>query len=132
MKITHSNFNDLFKKKQDNMCTSGPVFNNRMQNLVASLKQMYAYQWNVEISKHRGRWMRFWGPVRLVYTLHFFLLKCLCKARKMSYHVLVCPTHIVLCFCFICLRLVYLMLPVSLDCPFLIVLSVFSNVYCIR
>ena len=61
--------------------------------------------------------MRFWGPVRLVYTLHFFLLKCLCKARKMSYHVLVCPTHVVWCFCFICLRLVYLMLPVSLDCP---------------
>ena len=52
-------------------------------------------------------------------SLHppFFLLKCLCQARKMSYHVLVCPTHIVLYFCFICLRLVYLMLPVSLDCP---------------
>jgi hypothetical protein len=28
-----------------------------------------------------------------------------------------------------CLRLVYPLLPVSLDCPFLIVLSVFSNVY---
>jgi hypothetical protein len=27
-------------------------------------------------------------------------------------------------FCFVCLRLVYLMLPVSLDCP-----SVFSNVF---
>ena len=104
MKITHNNFNDLFKKKQkkqDNMCTSGPVFNCRMQNLVASLKQMYAYQWNIEISKH--------SP--------FLLLKCLYQARKMSYHVLVCPTHIVLCFCFVCLRLVYLMLPVSLDCP---------------
>ena len=35
----------------------------------------------------------------------------------------------ILCFCFVCLRLVYLMLPVSLDCPLLIVLSVFSNVY---
>ena len=31
--------------------------------------------------------------------------------------------------CFVCLRLVYLMLPVSLDCQFLIVPSVFSNVY---
>ena len=31
-----------------------------------------------------------------------------------------CPTHIVLCFCFVFLRLVYPMLPVSLDCPFLI------------
>ena len=35
----------------------------------------------------------------------------------------------VLCFCFICLPLVYPMLPVSLDCPFLIASSVFSNVY---
>ena len=40
-----------------------------------------------------------------------------------------CPTHIVLCFCFACLRLVYPMLPVSLDCPFFFVPSVFSNVY---
>ena len=37
--------------------------------------------------------------------------------------------HIVLCFCFVCFRLVYPMLPVSLDCPLLIVFSVFSNVY---
>ena len=29
-----------------------------------------------------------------------------------------CPPNIVLCFCFIFLRLVYHMLPVSLDCPF--------------
>ena len=28
-----------------------------------------------------------------------------------------CPTHIVLCFCFVCSRLVYPM-PISLDCPF--------------
>ena len=32
-------------------------------------------------------------------------------------------------FCFVFLRLVYPMLPVSLDCPFLIAPSVFSNVY---
>jgi hypothetical protein len=31
--------------------------------------------------------------------------------------------------CFVFLRLVYPMLPVSLDCQFLIVPSVFSNVY---
>ena len=37
--------------------------------------------------------------------------------------------HILCCvFCFVCLRL-YPMLPVSLDCPFLIVPSVFSNAY---
>jgi hypothetical protein len=32
-------------------------------------------------------------------------------------------------FCFVCLRPVYPMLPVSLDCPFLIAPSVFSNIY---
>ena len=38
--------------------------------------------------------------------------------------------HILCCvFCFVCLRLVYPMLPVSLDCPLLIDPSVFSNVY---
>jgi hypothetical protein len=37
----------------------------------------------------------------------------------------------ILCFCFVFLRLVYLMLPVSLDCPFFIAPSVFSNVYSI-
>jgi len=46
--------------------------------------------------------------------------------------VLWCPTHIALCFCFVCLRLVYPMLPVSLDCPFLVASSVFSNVYFIN
>ena len=40
-----------------------------------------------------------------------------------------CPTHIVLCFCLAFLRLVYPMLPVSLDCPFLIAPSVFSYIY---
>jgi hypothetical protein len=35
----------------------------------------------------------------------------------------------VLCFCFVSLRLVYPILPVSLDCSFLIAPSVFSNVY---
>ena len=40
-----------------------------------------------------------------------------------------CPTHIVLCFCFVFLHLVYPVLPVSLHCHFLIVPLVFSNVY---
>ena len=31
--------------------------------------------------------------------------------------------------CFVFLRLVYPMLPVSLECPFVIALSVFSDVY---
>jgi hypothetical protein len=47
-----------------------------------------------------------------------------------QYHISIarvkwCPIHIV----FSCLRLVYTMLPVSLDCPFLIALVVLSNVY---
>jgi hypothetical protein len=37
--------------------------------------------------------------------------------------------HIVLCFCFVFLCLVYRMLPVSLDCPCFIAPSIFSNVY---
>ena len=38
------------------------------------------------------------------------------------------PTRLVLCFCFVVLRLVYPTLPVSLDCPFLIAPSVVANV----
>jgi hypothetical protein len=34
------------------------------------------------------------------------------------------------CSCFVCLRLVYPVLPVSFDCPVLITPSIFSNVYC--
>jgi hypothetical protein len=40
-----------------------------------------------------------------------------------------CPPHIVLCLRVVFRRLVYSMLPVSLDCPFLITSSVSSNVY---
>ena len=47
--------------------------------------------------------------------------------------VCVCLTHIVLCFCFVFLYcLVYPMLPLSLDCLFLIAPSVFSNIYLIN
>ena len=42
--------------------------------------------------------------------------------------VLWCPTHIVLCFRFVCLRLVYPMFPDYQECQFLIASSVFSNV----
>ena len=37
---------------------------------------------------------------------------------------ILCLKHIVLYFCFVCLNLVYPMLPVSLDCSFLIAPSV--------
>ena len=56
---------------------------------------------------------------RVVFSIMLFMLVC---AKW-------CPTHIVLCFCFIFLRLVFPMLPVSLECLFLIDPSVFSNVY---
>ena len=38
----------------------------------------------------------------------------------------------ILCFCIVFLRLVYTMLPVSLDCPLLTAPSVFSNIYCLK
>jgi hypothetical protein len=41
---------------------------------------------------------------------------------------IVCPTHFVLCFCFVCLRFVYPVLRVSLDSPCLIATTVLSNV----
>ena len=50
-------------------------------------------------------------------------LRCLCL-----FVVYRCPTRVVLCCCFACLRLMYPVLPVSMDCPFFIAPSVFSNV----
>ena len=57
-----------------------------------------------------------------VFTLFMFLFIC----------VWWCPTHIVPCFSFVFLRIVCPVLPVSQDYPFLIDLSVFSNVYFYR
>ena len=61
----------------------------------------------------------------------FFTSSCLYESSCLVYVVCVlwCQTHIVLCFCFVFLRFVYPVLPVSLDCPYLIAPSVFSNVY---
>ena len=42
--------------------------------------------------------------------------------------IVVSSTYCVVFLCFVCLRPVYSMLPVSLDCPFLIAPSVFSNI----
>ena len=52
----------------------------------------------------------------ILFTYIFFCSSC-------------CQTHIALCFCFICFRLMYPMMPVSLTCPFLISYLIFSNVY---
>ena len=58
---------------------------------------------------------------------------CSYEGSCLIYVICVClrPEHIVLCFCFVFLRLVYPMMPVSLDCPFLNPPLVFSNVYLI-
>ena len=55
--------------------------------------------------------------VKVLFTLFVFV------------YVYWCLTHIMLYFCFVCLRLVCPMLPDSLDCPYLIASSVFSDVY---
>jgi hypothetical protein len=54
----------------------------------------------------------------------FLTFVCVCLFADSSLQ------HILCCICcFVCPRLVCLLLPVSLDCPFLIASSVFSNVY---
>jgi hypothetical protein len=59
--------------------------------------------------------------------LFIHIVLCFCfVCRRLVYPML--PVSLD-CFCFVYLRLVYPMLPVSPDCPFLIASSVFSNVY---
>jgi hypothetical protein len=78
------------------------------------------------------------SEIRVVMSIAIYAYK-LCSVRRLYFQLLVggtcliyvicvcvlwCQTHMVFCFCFACP-----MLPVSLDCPCLIVPSVFSNVY---
>jgi len=59
------------------------------------------------------------------------LLQFVCRRAHVLFTLFVfvcvqwCSTHLVLCFCFVFLRLVYLMLPIALDFPILIDRSVF-------
>jgi len=76
------------------------------------------------------RWLRICSVCRshkflLLYLLLFVggLLSYLCHLCLLTYSGV---QHIL---CFVFLRLVYPMLPVSLDCPFLIATTIFSNVY---
>jgi hypothetical protein len=79
-------------------------------------------------------WHPLWCPhqndVRFVFTS-----SCCSRRAHVLFTLFVldcvkwCPTYIVLCFCFVFLRLVYPMLSVSLDCPFLVAPLVFFNVY---
>jgi hypothetical protein len=48
-----------------------------------------------------------WSPVVCKWAHPLFTVMCVCLR-------IVCPTHVVLCFSFVFLRLVYTMLPVSL------------------
>ena len=71
-------------------------------------------------------------------TIRFvFTSSCLSAGSYLIYVICVClrivvsNTHCVV-FCFVCLRFVYPMLPISLDCPFLIASSIFSNVSAIK
>ena len=43
-----------------------------------------------------------------------------------------CVVSFIFCCCIVCLRLVFPMLPVFLNCPFCIVTLEFSNVYAYR
>ena len=78
-----------------------------------------------------------WCPLRFPHKKVFdsSLPPVVCRRAHVLFRLFVfvcvwwCRTHIVLCFCFVFLRLVYHMLPVSLDCSFLIAHSVFFNVY---
>ena len=69
------------------------------------------------------------NDIRLVFTSCYFWRDHVLFTLFVFVCVWWCPTHIVLRFCFVFLRLVCSLLPVSLNCPFLIGPSLFSNVY---
>jgi hypothetical protein len=77
-----------------------------------------------------------WCSIRFLHindVRFVFASSCLYEGSCLIYVICVCLGILVsttlLYFCFVFLCLVYLILPVSLDCSFLIVPSVFSNVY---
>jgi hypothetical protein len=77
-----------------------------------------------------------WCPLRFLHKNNVrsvFISNCLQKGSYLIYVICACciwwcPTHSVLFVCFVCLGLVYPMLPFSLDSPFLIAPSEFFNV----
>jgi hypothetical protein len=71
----------------------------------------------------------FWLPLRYSLTFIVFVLCVLCCQFLWIVHFVILPSVFSNVYC---LRHVYLVLPVSLDCPFFIAPSVFSNVYCLR
>jgi hypothetical protein len=71
------------------------------------------------------------NDVRFVFTSScLYVGSCLIYVICVCWRIVVSNTYNVrMCICFSCHRLVYHMLPVSMDCPFFIASSVFSNVY---
>ena len=68
---------------------------------------------------------------RVAWLIYFMYAgSCLIYVIYVCLRILVSYTYcVMLCFCFVFHRIVYPMLPIYLDCPFLIAASVFSNVY---
>ena len=76
-----------------------------------------------------------WCPLRLPHknNVWFVLSLVVCRRAQVLFTLFLClfahsGIQHILCSCFVFLRVVCLVFPVSLDCPFLIVHSVFSNV----
>ena len=79
-------------------------------------------------SHHRNQnemWWHIWSYVYCSYVgvLQLFVGGFMSHLRYFFMFAYSGVQHTVLCFCFLCLRLVYRMLPVSLDCSFLLPLQ---------
>ena len=93
-----------------------------VQSYYVSLRSQFRVVISVAISAWRRCSVRF--CLRL-FVVGF--MSCLCYLRLLAHsgvqHLLCCV------FCFVCLRLVYPILPVSLNCPILIAPSILYNIY---
>ena len=61
--------------------------------------------------------------VNILFTLFVFVCVYWCPTHTVFAYVYWCPAHTVLCLCFVYRHPVYTMLPISLDCPFLMALQ---------
>jgi hypothetical protein len=117
----------LFIKSRYNGCTSSMTIS-KQQFKIKLKKKHYDFKViNLTCTSFvlvHGEWpIRTLYPINIVFWLDDFgvwVRVCLFTHRGVQ-------IHIVLCFCFAFLRLVCYMLPDSLDCPFLIAPTVFSN-----
>ena len=117
----------LFIKSRYNGCTSSMTIS-KQQFKIKLKKKHYDFKViNLTCTSFvlvHGEWpITILYPINIVFWLDDFgvwVRVCLFTHNGVQ-------IHIVLCFCFAFLRLVCYMLPVSLDCPFLIAPTVFSN-----